>query len=72
MLGVSGQWMTQQEGAVEDARQAGGRQHNKREEGECERSRWQAMQGNWAVNNMTRRGRQMLAIILKMMTVTTM
>jgi hypothetical protein len=43
--------MTQQEGAVEDARQAGGRHCNKREEGECETSRWQAMRGDRAAND---------------------
>jgi hypothetical protein len=57
---------------VEDVRQAGGGQRDKREEGECERSRWQAMQGDWVANNMTRRGGQMPAIILKTMTITTM
>jgi hypothetical protein len=36
MRGVSGHWMTQQEGGVDDARQAGGRQRDKREGGECE------------------------------------
>jgi hypothetical protein len=39
MLGVSGQWMTRREGAVEDARQAGGGQRDKREDEECETSR---------------------------------
>jgi hypothetical protein len=72
MLGVSRQWMTQREGAVEEARQAGGRQRDKREEGECETSRWRAMQGNWVANDMTRGVGRMLAIILKMTTATTM
>ncbi len=56
MLGVSGQWMTRQEGVVEDARQVGGGQRNKREEGDCETSRWRAMRGNRAANDMTRGG----------------
>jgi hypothetical protein len=54
--GVSGQWMTGQEGVVDDSRQAGGRQCNKREEGEHEMSRWQEMQGDSAANNTTRGG----------------
>ncbi len=42
---VRGEWGVDdtQEGEVEDVRQAGGRQHNKREKGECEKSRQQAM-----------------------------
>jgi hypothetical protein len=72
MLGVSGQWMTQQEGAVEDARQGGGQQCNKREEGECEMSMWRAMRGDRAANDMTRGGGQMPAIILKTTTAMTM
>jgi hypothetical protein len=72
MLGVGGQWMTLQEGAVEDARQAGGGQRDKREDRECETSRWQAMQGDRVANNMTRGGGRMPAIILKTMTGTTM
>jgi hypothetical protein len=57
---------------VEDARQAGGGQCNKREEGECETSRWRAMQGDRAANGMTRGGGWMPAIILKTTTATTM
>ncbi len=45
-----------QEGAIEDARQVGGGQRDKREEGEHETSRWQAIKGDWAANNMTRGG----------------
>ncbi len=56
MLGVSGQWMAQQEGAVEDARQVGSGQRDKREEGERKTSRWQAMQGDWVANDMTTGG----------------
>jgi hypothetical protein len=56
MLGVSGQWMTRRGGAVEDARQAGGGQCNKREEGEHEMSIWWVMQGNWAAIDTTRGG----------------
>ncbi len=41
---------------MEDARQVGGRQCNKRDEGECERIRWQAMQGDWAASDTTRGG----------------
>jgi hypothetical protein len=65
MLGVSGQWMTQREGVVEDVMQAGGQQRNKREEGECETSRWRVMRGDRAANNMTRGGGRMPVIILK-------
>ncbi len=44
---VSGQWITEQEGEVDDARQAGGRKYNKRgSSGQCELSRWQTMQGD--------------------------
>jgi hypothetical protein len=48
--------MTPLEGAVEDVRQAGSGQCDKREEGECETSRWRAMQGNQSANNTTREG----------------
>ena len=43
-------------GAVEDARQTGGGQCNKKEEEECETSRWWAMRGDPATNDMTRGG----------------
>jgi hypothetical protein len=71
MLGVSGQWMTQREEVVEDMRQAGGGQRDKREDGECETSRWRAMRGDRAANDMTRGGGRMPAIILKTATTTT-
>ncbi len=57
---------------MEDASQVGGGQRNKREEGECETSRWRAMQGNRAVNDITRGGGRMPAIILKTTTAMTM
>ena len=72
MLGVSGQWMTRREGVVEDARQAGSGQRDKREEGECETSRWRAMRGDRAASDMTRGGGRMPVIILKTTTATTM
>ncbi len=53
---MSGQWMTRQEGAVDDGRQAGVGQCNKREEGECETSRWRLMQGDWVANDTIRGG----------------
>ncbi len=46
--------MTQQEGAVDDARQAGDRQCDKMEEGEHETSRWWAMQDDWVASNTIR------------------
>jgi hypothetical protein len=48
MSGASRQQTTSQEGTVDDARQAGG--------GQCGVIRWQAMQGNMAVDNETRGG----------------
>ncbi len=48
--------MPQQEGALEDARQANNGQCDKREEEERETSRWLAMQGNQVANNTTRGG----------------
>jgi hypothetical protein len=61
--------MTQQEGEVDDARQAGGAKHNKKwRSGQCKMSRWRMMQGNEAAevtmqgnrvaDNTTRRGGQ--------------
>ncbi len=43
---------------MEDARQAGGGQCDKREEGERETSGWRAIQGDRAANNTTRGGGQ--------------
>ena len=57
---------------MEDARQAGGGQRDKREEGGCETSRWRAMRGDRAANDMTRGGGRMPEIILKTTTATTM
>jgi hypothetical protein len=46
--------MTRQEGAVNNARQAGSGQRDDRDEGEHETSGWWGMQGNQAANDTTR------------------
>ncbi len=43
---------------MEEVKQAGGRQCDKREGGGHETSGWQTMQGNQVANNMTREGGQ--------------
>ncbi len=57
---------------MEDATQVGGGQCDKREEGECETSRWRAMRYDRVANNMTRGGGKMPVIILKTTTAMTM